>query len=121
MAKRQTGFLILSAVTALLMAGCVKAPFSPPFGGVVTSVRVPLQYEFKDGGTPCATASGSVSSWFVQWPFYPTVSIAADDCSIQKAARDGGLSSVSYADYEYFQVLGVFGKTTVRAYGPRAP
>jgi len=120
MATRQTGFLILSAVTVLAYTGCVKAPFSPPWGGIYTSVKVPLQYEFKDGGTAYANASGSYSTRCFAWPYPIVTSFAWDDCSIQKAAQDGDLSSVSYADYEFFQILGIFRITTVRAYGPRA-
>ena len=119
MAKRQTGFLILSAVTVLLIAGCVKAPFSPPMG-LITSVKVPLQFELKEGGTPLATASGSASSLYFHDILITGAEFAWNDCSVQKAAQNGGLRSVSYADYDYFLVLGVFGRTTVTAYGPRS-
>jgi len=34
-----------------------------------------------------------------------------------KAAKNGNLSKVEYADYEYFSVLGIYQKTTVTAYG----
>ena len=122
MATGQTGFLVPGAVAAaLLFAGCVsvKAPFSPP-GGLFTSVKAPLQVEFPEGGVACAAASGSASSLYFHDPLITGASFAWDDCSMQAAAREGRLASVSYADYECCQVLGIFGKTTVTAYGPRA-
>ena len=118
MATRQTGFLILSAVAVLLTAGCgtpLKAPFTPPCGIIVTSVKAPLQYNFHEGGKAYAKAYGEASSLFFQ--YYG--SFAWDDCSVEKAARNGGLTNVSYADYETVMILGIFGKTTVRAYGTR--
>lgn len=122
MATRQTGFLGLLAVAGMLAAGCVKAPFSPPFGGIVTSVKVPLQFDAKAGGVSYSRASGSYSTMGLAYPLNPmAVSIAWDNCAIQKAAEDGDLTQVNYVDYEFFQVLGIFKKTTVTAYGTRAP
>ncbi len=121
MAIRQTGFLIFGAVAALMVMGCAspEAPFSPPKGFVYSSVKAPLQIEFKEGGEACATAEGEASSLFLHDWLFTGISIGWKDCSIQRAAQEGGLSSVSYADYETFTLLGFFGKTTVRAYGTR--
>jgi hypothetical protein len=120
MALRQTGFLALCAAAGCLAVGCVKAPFAPPMGGIVTSVKVPLQFECPEGGLPFSTASGSYSSMSFAWPYPVASSFAWDDCSIQRAAEDGDLAQVNYVDYEFFQVLGIFKKTTVTAYGTRA-
>jgi len=45
---------------------------------------------------------------------------AFQECDIASAAQDGSLVSVDYADYEYFQVFGIFGTMKVRAYGAKA-
>ena len=42
---------------------------------------------------------------------------AAGDCSIAAAARNGGLKKIYYTDYEYFNVIGIWQKATVIAYG----
>jgi len=39
------------------------------------------------------------------------------DASIEAAAAEGGISTVHYADYDWLQVLTVFGQFTVIAHG----
>jgi len=110
--------LCLAGLTAAALlavcGGCYTAPFKPPQGVVFTQVKAPLMVNQKH--TPVATASGSASSssfhfWYVD--------LAWDDCSIDKAAKAGGVTNVHYADYEFFSVLGVYTRMTVTAYGDR--
>lgn len=49
--------------------------------------------------------------------FFTGLDVAFDDASIQKAAKNGGLSKIYYADYEAKSVLGVFGMFTTKVYG----
>jgi hypothetical protein len=98
-----------------LGGGCYTAPFKPPQGVIFTQVKAPLMVNQKH--TPVAQTSGSASSssfhlWYVD--------LAWDDCSIDKAAKAGGITNVQYADYEFFSVLGVYTRMTVTAYGDKA-
>jgi hypothetical protein len=113
---------IRSLTVALLLlasTGCGsilwEAPVAPPRGLLFTDVRGPLTPD--PLGTRVSEKSGEASTLYVRDILITGQDIAWDDCSIEKAARSGGLTKVHYADYEALAVLGVFGKFTVRAYG----
>jgi hypothetical protein len=92
---------------AVLFGGCVVAPFQPPMG-VVSSVKAPLSTE---GNFNAGSKSGEAS----------VVSIlgivSTGDCSIDAAAKDGGLNKVNHLDYDYMNIFGIYQKVTVIAYG----
>ena len=92
---------------AVLFGGCVIAPFQPPMG-VVSVVKAPLSTE---GNFNASSKSGEAS----------VVSIlgivSTGDCSIDAAAKDGGLNKVNHLDYDYMNILGIYQKATVIAYG----
>ena len=43
--------------------------------------------------------------------------IAYGDCSTTTAARDGNLSTISYADYHFYNIIGIYQTFTVTVYG----
>jgi hypothetical protein len=92
---------------ATLMGGCIVAPFQPPMG-IVSVVKAPLSTE---GNFNAGSKSGEAS----------VVSIlgivSTGDCSIDAAVKDGGLSKVNHLDYDYLNILGIYQKVTVIAYG----
>lgn len=112
-------------VSLLLIAGCLaggggafprKAPVIPPTGGIYTQVKAPLTIRAKS--LPTGNKSGqSVSSYFCLPFFGPALSISWGDASLAKAKANGNIRSVDYADYEMFQVLGIYGQMKVNAYG----
>jgi len=60
---------------------------------------------------------GTASTFYVRDPIFTGADLSWDDASIAAAAENGKLHSVYSADYEVIQILGVFGKFTVTAYG----
>ena len=88
-------------------AGCLMAPFQPPTG-FVTSYRAPLSTE---GNWKSGSKTGEASSVNI------IGLVAVGDCSINAAMHNGGLKTASFADYEYFNVLGLYQKATVRVTG----
>ena len=116
---RLTHACIWLAAGAILMAftGCVSytAPFSPP-NGMVTALSAPLQTEFDS--TQVYRTKGEASTLYFHDPILTGMSFAWDDCSVTRAARNGNLAQVAYADYHVLAILGVFGKMTITAYGP---
>jgi hypothetical protein len=92
---------------ATLMGGCIVAPFQPPMG-IVSVVKAPLSTE---GNFNAGSKSGEAS----------VVSIlgivSTGDCSIDAAAKDGGLNKVNHLDYDYMNIFGIYQKVTVIAYG----
>jgi hypothetical protein len=110
----------LCVLGAAGLTGCVsgpRSPFMPPPGILVTAYKAPLTTNYD--GTAKVANEGRASSYFVRDILLTGQTIAWDDCSIEAAAQNGALRQVAYADYEYFQVLGIFGKMTVIAHGTK--
>ncbi len=105
--------LMLSGLAVLVFTGCVggpTAPFAPPPGAFVSDTRAPLTTEFN--ATPTKDLKcGSAIAYNVLGLF------AFGDCSLTTAAETGGLTTIEYADYENFNILCFFQKTTVKVYG----
>lgn len=106
--------LTLGLVTlALAFTGCAfgpKAPFQPAHAGFFNNTVAPLSTEYAD--TPVAgLRKGEASAVNILGLF------AFGDCGLRAAAEEGGLRTISFADYTNFNVLGVYQKTTVTVYG----
>ncbi|MCD6569190.1 MAG: hypothetical protein J7L53_00625 [Deltaproteobacteria bacterium] len=100
-----------------LLTGCAfyLAPFQPPQGGILTNVKAPLSVNFDS--TPVCSTYGDASTFYVRDILLTGQTIAWGRCDIETAAKNGNLATVEYADYEYLQVLGIFGLMKVTAYG----
>lgn len=62
---------------------------------------------------------GALGTHYVREPFLGT-SYAWGDASTDSAAREGNLTRIDYIDYidyEYFQILGIYSKFSIRAHG----
>lgn len=97
--------LILLAATlfvACATSGCIGlvAPVMPPQGWVVTSYKAPLDYDQEESlvGTKTGTSESICILGLV----------AVGDASTRTAARNGGLTKLHGADYEYLNILFVF-------------
>lgn len=98
-------------VLVSMLSGCmIAAPVIPPQGWVYNDTKSPISTNFKD--TPVGTKMGTASASSLLWGL-----IGFGDCSIHAAARQGGLSRIYHADYEHFNILGIYTKTTVFVYG----
>ena len=99
--------IVIAALLANGVAGCLSAPFQPP-SGVVSVTTAPLSTE---GNWNVGTKRGEASSFSVLGLY------ASGDCSIATAARNGGLKKIGHVDYEYVNIIGIWQKATVIAYG----
>lgn len=108
-------FAILASVVSGCRANSMMGKFKPPSGLLVTSMKMPLTTEFNE--TPVKQKKGVASTTYIYDFLLTGLDFAWEDCSIDKAAANGNLTTVEYADVEVFQVFGIFGKTTVTAYG----
>ncbi len=77
-------------------------------GGFYSEVTAPLSTE---GPIQTGTKSGEASSKSILGL------VATGDCSIQAAARNGGLKKIDHVDYRYKNILGILQETTVIVYG----
>lgn len=62
---------------------------------------------------PNAKKSGKVGKAECKMIFF----VSVGDCSITSAMKNGGISTVSYADWDKFSVLAVYNKKTLKVYG----
>lgn len=86
------------AALAMGLAGCISAPFQPPMG-VVTNYKAPLSTE---GSWKQGTKTGAAEAACVLGL------VATGDCSLNTAIKNGNLKEAYYADYEYFNFLGIY-------------
>ena len=140
MRKRLVLLLLLVAVG---LPGCYSmttVPVQPPYGAIYTRFRAPLTVDYNgtkvaETGAQSATEEvsglfgrytvkaagckvGTASTTYLSIPvWYTSLDLAWDRCDIEAAAKQGGIQKVHYADYEVEEVLGIFGRFTVRAYG----
>ena len=102
-------FGMLAAVCAAAVAttGCISAPFTPPMG-LYSEVSAPLSTE---GPIQLGSKSGEASAKTILGI------VATGDCSLQTAAKNGGLTKINHVDYRYKNILGIVQETTVVVYG----
>ncbi|MBX3728339.1 MAG: TRL-like family protein [Candidatus Sumerlaeia bacterium] len=101
--------LAATAAVAVLATGCYQAPVMPPSGWVYSSFTAPLDYDQE--ASKLGSRSGRASSMSILGL------VALGDCSINTAARNAGLSTIHGADYEFFNVLGIYQNFTVIVHG----
>jgi hypothetical protein len=92
-----------------------KAPVMPPPGFIFSEIKAPLTYDYHETQATPPKVGRATSRYFCL--FYRPLSIAWEKSSVADAARNGGIQEVEYADYEFFNVLGVYSEFTVVAYG----
>ena len=103
--------LAACAALALSATGCFyQAPVIPPQGLLFTSVAAPLDIDADK--TPVCSKMGEASSSAFFFNFF-----AFGDCSLDSAARNGGLQTIEHADYHALNIMFMYERFTVRAYG----
>ena len=108
----QRSLLILAALLVVAgLSGCLRAPVVPPQAFVYTHFKAPLEthYTGDDLGTRKGTAKTHCFRFYVDF--------AWADSAIKAAAKDGDITVVKGADYEYMNILGIYQEFTVYAYG----
>ena len=105
------------ALMMLASSGCIawRTPVQPPRGLLYTHYRAPLTAETTE--LTVRSKVGTASTLYVGVPTMAALSVGWQTAAVEAAAGEGGLTQVDYADYEIMEILGAFGKLTVRAYG----
>lgn len=102
------GFAIL-AVVVLTLCSCYSAPVMPPGGMIYSEIAAPLDVDANN------TDMGGKTGWAETMSILGLV--AMGDCSVEAAAKQGGIKTVKHLDYKYMNVLGIYQKFTVVAKG----
>jgi len=107
---RALACVVASCAVLMLTAGCYTTPVKPPVGAIYSGFKAPLTAEAEK---PTVTSQkGEATSQAVLGL------VAWGDCSLETAAKNGNLSTIEYADYEYMNVLfGIYQKFTVITHG----
>lgn len=92
---------------ATLLIGCAAYAVSPVLGGLYTDVKAPITATSHTGSSKVGT-SEAVSILGI---------IATGDASIATAAKNAGITKISYIDYQAMSILGIYAKFTVYVYG----
>ena len=104
--------VIVLAMACVLLAGCagfMQAPVVPPLGFVFTDYKAPLDADY--AGANLGSKVGTASTMNILGL------VALGDASVKTAAGSSGISAVQCADYEFFNVLGIYSKFTLIVYG----
>ncbi len=111
--------VLLAGCLLLTLSGCAmmyQAPVQPPPGALFAQIQAPLTVNFEatevDGGK-----TGSDTHQYILIPFLWQSIAWSEPASIEAAGRNGGLTRIDYADYEMFNVLGIYTRMTITAHG----
>lgn len=99
--------VILAAVA--FVGGCYTTPIMPPHGMIYSDFSAPLDPFLSK--TTLGTRYGTAESTAILGL------VATGDCSVERAALNGGVRVIDHADYHYFNVIGVYQRFIVRVYG----
>ena len=113
----------LAFITVILCAACAtgcaphSAPVIPPFGMIYTHYKAPLTTDF-DRTDIADKKMGQSTTYFFKIPNpWVDVDFAWDNASIERAAAQGQITKVAYADYEVLSIFGIFVRFTTTTYG----
>jgi hypothetical protein len=120
MATRALPTLALAVAVAGTGSGCAGTGagglVSPPRGIILTYHSAPLETNF--GATPVGSRNGTAEIRFLREPFFTNLPLVTwGDGSIEAAAREGGIQTIHYVDYELLNVLGIYEQLTVEVSG----
>lgn len=104
---KKLGLLFATCAIAIVVTGCLSAPFTPPLG-LYSEISAPLSTE---GPITLGSKTGEATAKSILGI------VAIGDCSINTAAKNGGLKTIRHVDYRYKNILGVVQETTVVVYG----
>jgi hypothetical protein len=109
-------------VVGVFLGGCAGAytgtqlPVNPPLGFLYGSHRAPLQTDFE--ATPIGSKVGTAKTKYFREPIFTGLPIAAwGNASVEEAAKEGQIRTVTHVDYAILNVLGIYMELTVRAFG----
>ena len=104
--KNSFKIFVVLLIGSFLLSGCAFVA-SPLVGVVYTDVQAPLTATSNDVGTKVGTAEANSILGIV----------ATGDASINQAAQNGNITSISHVDYNTKSILGIYATFTVTVYG----
>jgi hypothetical protein len=96
---------------------------TPAKGFIFTLYRAPMFCHMESpGGVPFGSdlkhGTTSAHAFILSVPqTFQILSVGWGDAALDDAARDAGIQTICYADYELLEVLGIYKRATVHVYG----
>ena len=114
MAKTLCVFFI--SLLVLLFTGCAsyQAEVKPPQGLLFATIKAPLTANFEHTINNKDLIKTSHKKTSYLWAY---LSFAWDDADIALIADRAGIKHVSYADYEFWNILNIYASFQVNVYG----
>lgn len=106
--KKLLAFAALAGF-ALTLSGCLSVPVKPPVGMIYNDTQAPLDYDYNK--TAVAPKKGVSSMQSILGL------VSMGDASTRAAAQNGNIQTVEYADYHFYNVLGVIQRYETIVYG----
>jgi len=110
---RRIGLLVAACAMLFVSVGCMagyyRTPVQPSAGFLFARLEAPLTID--------NNGAAVTSKWGTAYSESFLGLIAIGDSSIQSAAENGGLSRIAYADYKFYNILGLYSKFTTVVYG----
>ncbi|MEQ1560830.1 MAG: TRL-like family protein [Methyloglobulus sp.] len=97
--------LLTVSVAALVLGGCAT---NLPVGGLFTNVTLPVGAT-SNNGAGSKVGEADCASYLAM--------ISTGDCSIDTAKKNGGISTVTHADWQAHNILGLIGHYKVVVHG----
>lgn len=99
--------LLLAAGAAALLSSCAAYTASPATGFLFTDVKYPMAVTDNSGASKVGTAELSSILGIV----------ATGDASIDKAAKEAGISEIHHVDVQAKNILGIYATYKIYVYG----
>ena len=107
--------LSVATLGVAFLSGCVLnrpvSPFVPPLGGIFSKVSMPMNPEATEVSVDFSRNGSSSAISILSL-------VAVGSVSQSKAAREGRIEEIAFADIEYTNIFGVYSKYTVTVYPP---
>lgn len=108
---RFSSTLCAGVLLALGLGACnMDGPYAP-YGWIYSEVKGPGRYYRVEQGMGPGSKSGGAEAMGILGL------IAMGDCSVEKAAQNGGIKKIHTIDYKYFNVLGILYKWNTQVTG----
>ena len=113
----KTRFVFFISLLVFLFTGCAsyQAEVKPPQGLLFAKFKGPLtaNFEHTPNNKDLIKTSHKKTSFFA----YVYLMFAWDDADIALIAERAGIKHVAYADYEFLNILSIYGSFQVNVYG----
>ena len=102
------GILLVVAIGAFCLSGCVMPMNTPVYGGLITSdVQGPVAVG--DNGVKCEKTGIAEATGIILF--------SSGDASISAAMKNGGITKIHHVDCKTFSVLGLYARYTTIVHG----